>query len=189
MYTSHYQNLRHTCLPVGSYQKPADSSLVLGHTPNTVINSPNRGPLLFDANIAGRPALSNINSLYRPQSPSTPIRPRIAILLPKRQQPTRPLSRASHLIRSLALTLTRRPVCTGSAVQLRECNSPRRHRIGSVSPPRRGRGLGQVEEDLAVHVALFVARHGLRSVFGQFLHLDVVGALRAFVLGGDCRVD
>jgi hypothetical protein len=35
---------------------------------------------------------------------------------------------------------------------------------------------------LPVHVALFVPGHGLRAVFGQFFHLDVVGALGALVL-------
>jgi hypothetical protein len=38
---------------------------------------------------------------------------------------------------------------------------------------------------LSVHVALLVARHGLRAVFRQFLHLDVVRALGALVLRWD----
>lgn len=95
------------------------------------------------------------------------------ILLPKRQQPTRPLARTSNLIRTLAARL-RHPLTT--TVQLRKCHGPRRHGIGSVSPPRRRRGFWQVQEDLAVHVALLVARHCLRSILGQFLHFDGVGA-------------
>jgi hypothetical protein len=69
--------------------------------------------------------------------------------------------------------------------QLRESHRPWRHRIRSFSTPRCGRSFGQVQEDLPVHVALLVARHGLRAVFGQFLHLDCVGALGALVLGWD----
>jgi hypothetical protein len=69
--------------------------------------------------------------------------------------------------------------------QLRESHRPRRHGIRSIAAPRRGRRFGQVQEDLPVHVALLVARHGLRAVFGQLFHLDVVGALGALVLGWD----
>ena len=78
---------------------------------------------------------------------------------------------------------------TGAAVQLRKRHRPRRHRVRRIPPPRRGRGFGQVEENLAVHVALFVARHGLWPVFGQFLHFDVVGAEGALVLGWDGGVE
>jgi len=72
-----------------------------------------------------------------------------------------------------------------SAVQLRESHRPRRHGVRSISAPRCGRSFGQVEENLPVHVALLVARHGLRTVFGQFLHFDVVSALGAFALSWD----
>jgi hypothetical protein len=114
-----------------------------------------------------------------------------AIMLPKRQQPTRPLPRTRHLIlvlRRLRLRHRRR-ITTSIAIQLRKRHRPRRHGIRRISPPGCGRGFGQVEENLAVHVALFVARHGLRPVFGQFLHFDVVGAEGALVLGWDCGVE
>jgi hypothetical protein len=71
------------------------------------------------------------------------------------------------------------------AVQLRKRHRSRRHRIRCLPAPRRGRRFRQIEEDLSVHVALFVARHGLRAVFGQFGHFDGVGARGAFALGGD----
>jgi len=110
------------------------------------------------------------------------------IMLPKRQQPTRPLSRTRrHLI--LVLAGLRRHRRRSTAIQLRKRHRPRRHGVRRIPAPRRGRGFGQVEENLAVHVALFVARHGLRPVFGQFLHFDVVGAQGALVLGWDCGVE
>jgi hypothetical protein len=69
--------------------------------------------------------------------------------------------------------------------QLRESHRPWRHGIRSLAAPRRGRRFGQVQENLPVHVALLIPGHGLRAVFGQFLHLDGVGALGALVLGWD----
>ena len=72
-----------------------------------------------------------------------------------------------------------------SAIQLRECHRPRCHRVRRVPAPRRRRGFRQVEEDLAVHVALLVARHGLRAVLGELAHFDGFGAGGAFALGGD----
>lgn len=74
---------------------------------------------------------------------------------------------------------------SSSAIQLRESHRPRRHRIRSISAPRRSRRFGQVQENLPVHVALLVARHGLWTVFGQFLHFDVVGPLGALALSWD----
>ena len=74
-------------------------------------------------------------------------------------------------------------LCT--AVQLRERHRPRRHRVRGVPAPRRRRRLGQIEEDLAVHVALLVARHGLRAVLGEFGHFDGLRAGGAFALRGD----
>lgn len=72
-----------------------------------------------------------------------------------------------------------------TAIQLRERHRPRRHRVRRVPAPGRRRRLGQVEEDLAVHVALLIARHGLRAVLGEFGHFDGFGAGGAFALGGD----
>ena len=72
-----------------------------------------------------------------------------------------------------------------TAIQLRERHRPRRHRVRRVSAPRRGRRFGQVEEYLAVHVALLVARHGLRAVLGEFGHFDGFGAGGAFALRRD----
>ena len=72
-----------------------------------------------------------------------------------------------------------------SPIQLRERHRPRRHRVRRISAPRRRRGFRQVEENLAVHVALLVARHGLRAVLGEFGHFDGFGAGGAFALGGD----
>jgi hypothetical protein len=151
--------------------------------------------LLFDATVAMArkpPHLSPHPTIT--QKISTPIRPMPTIMLPKRQQPTRPLprTRARHLVVPLATHRRHRRDIGSSnstAIQLRKRHRPRRHGIRRISAPRRGRGLGQVEENLAVHVALFVARHGLRPVFGQLLHFDVVGAQRALVLGGDGGVD
>lgn len=74
---------------------------------------------------------------------------------------------------------------SSSAVQLRESHCPRRHWVRSISAPRRSRSFRQIQENLPVHVALLVARHGLRTVFGQFLHFDVVGALGALALSWD----
>ena len=110
-----------------------------------------------------------------------------AIMLPERQQPTRPLPRTRHLVLVLCrLRLRhRRRRITSTAVQLRKRHRPRRHGIRWVSPPGRSRGFGQVEENLAVHVALLVARHGLRAVLGEFAHFDGFGAGGAFALGGD----
>lgn len=145
--------------------------------------------------MARRPVLSKTKSSPPPtitsSTLSTPIRPMLAVMLPERQQPTRPLPRTRHLILVLCrLRLRhRRRRITSTAVQLRKRHRPRRHGIRWVSPPGRSRGFGQVEENLAVHVALFVARHGLRPVFGQFLHFDVVGAEGALVLGWDGGVE
>lgn len=103
----------------------------------------------------------------------------VPILLPKRQQPTRPLSRARHI----NIFVQRPRVAT--SVQLCKRYRSGRHGVRRIPPPRRGRRLGQVEEDLPVHVALLVARHGLRPVLGELFHLDVVCALVALALGGD----
>ena len=182
----------HLC---GIHQKPSDSSVVLDVFRNAVINSAHQD-FIFDATaaVAQRPVLIPRPKpvhlpTIRSSTPSTPIRPMPAIMLPKRQQPTRPLPRTRHLIVVLCRLRRHRRRITGTAVQLRKRHRPRRHRVRRIPPPRRGRGFGQVEENLAVHVALFVARHGLWPVFGQFLHFDVVGAEGALVLGWDGGVE
>jgi hypothetical protein len=135
--------------------------------------------------VSSTPKLRNYQHNYL-----APINP-IAILLPKRQRPTRPLPRTRRR-RILARVITwpsSSSISISATFQLRESDRPRRHGIHSIAAPRRGRRFGQVQENLPVHVALLVARHGLRAVFGQFLHFDCVGALGALVLGWDCGED
>lgn len=95
-------------------------------------------------------------------------------MLSKRQLPARALSRTNRLVRRAR-----------TAIQLRKRNSPRRHRVHSVPPPRRRRRLWQIEKDLPIDIPRFVPGHSVRTVLAQLLHLDVGLALAALVLGGE----